>query len=100
MPIVTLPAETAGRLKERINGLGLQLEHRLFKASDVVMGIVFTDSETREFNNEAGDAMILAVTDLAELAAAIPEFEDGRRNYCVIKNDRAIARLDPFTPKP
>ena len=96
MPVVTFPADTAKRLTNRIERYGETRHIKLFPASDVVMGLVFTTAELEEFDGEAGDAMILAVDNLASLAAAIPEFEDGRRNYCIIRNERAIARLDPF----
>ncbi|MCG3268801.1 hypothetical protein [Yoonia sp. I 8.24] len=96
MAIVTLPAQTAERLTDRISALDPDLAHRLFAASDIVMGIAFTERDTAEFKGETGVAMILAVKDLEGLAKAIPEFEDDRRNYCIIQNARATARLDPF----
>ena len=96
MPIVTLPAQTADRLSARIATLEPALETRVFAAAERVMGIAFTDKDTAEFDGETGEAMIIAVTDLDQFCAAIPEFENGRRNYCIIQNARAIARLDPF----
>ena len=96
MPIVTLPLETSERLKRRIDALGETHPVRLFPATKVVMGIVFTSTETKEFGGEEGEAMVLAVQDMDALSAAIPEFEDERRNYCVINNARAVAKLDPF----
>lgn len=92
MPIVTLPRETALRLHDRI----ATLDARIFPASDVVMGIGYTQQEVKEFNFESGDAMILAVADIDTLTAAIPEFEGDQRNYCFINHPKAIARLDPF----
>ncbi|MDO6591093.1 hypothetical protein DS901_15705 [Loktanella sp. D2R18] len=96
MAIVTLPEQTAKRLSDRISALDPELEHRVFAASDIVMGIAFTERDTAEFKGETGVALILAVKELAGLTKAIPEFEDGQRNYCIIKNTRAVARLDPF----
>ena len=96
MPVVTFPADTAKRLTNRIQRYGELRDIRLFPARDVVMGLMFTEAETKEFGGDQGDAMILAVDNLTSLAAAIPEFEDGRRNYCIIQNERAIAKLDPF----
>ncbi|KQI71106.1 hypothetical protein AN191_14100 [Loktanella sp. 5RATIMAR09] len=96
MAIVTLPRETSERLHQRIEALGQTHPVELFPASKIVMGIVFTTAETKEFGGEGGEAMVLAVQDMAVLSAAIPEFEDERRNYCVINHAKAIARLDPF----
>ncbi|PXW72551.1 hypothetical protein C7964_101664 [Loktanella sp. PT4BL] len=96
MPIVTLPRETSERLSPRIQALGQTHPVELFPASKIVMGIVFTTAETKEFGGEGGEAMVLAVKDMAALSAAIPEFEEERRNYCVINHAKAIARLDPF----
>ena len=96
MAIVTLPHETAQRLQPRIGDLIENAQAKLFPASDIVMGLIFTPDETKEFNGEQGEAMILAAPNLDTITAAIPEFEDDRRNYCIIKNERAIARLDPF----
>lgn len=96
MPIVTLPQETSERLKPRIETFGESHKVKLFPATDIVLGIVFTTAETKEFGGEQGDAMVLAVDDLDALTMAIPEFEDERRNYCIITNAKAVARLDPF----
>lgn len=96
MPIVTLPRETSERLKQRIDALGKTHPVELFPATKVVMGIAFTTGETEEFDGESGEAMVLAVQDLDALTAAIPEFEDERRNYCIISHPKAIAKLDPF----
>lgn len=96
MPIVTLPQETSERLKPRIDALGESHKIKLFPATQVVMGIIFTSAETKEFGGEQGEAMVLAVEDLDALTTAIPELEDERRNYCIIANAKAVARLDPF----
>ncbi|WP_296426484.1 hypothetical protein [Yoonia sp.] len=96
MPVVTLPFDTSERLKDRIQHLEKTQKIKLFPATDVVMALVFTAAETKEFGGDEGAAMVLAIDDLAALGDIIPEIEDGRRNYCIIRNDRAIARLDPF----
>jgi hypothetical protein len=96
MPVVTFPFDTSERLKDRIRRHGKSQKVKLFAAEDVVMGLVFTTSEIKEFGGDGGSAMVLAVENLDALVTAIPEFEDERRNYCIIRNTRAIARLDPF----
>ena len=96
MPVLTFPSETADRLNARIKSFGENHRTKLFPATDVALGLVFTLDEIREFGGESGDAMVLAVADLEALQAAIPEWEGDQRNYCIIRHEKAIARLEPF----
>lgn len=96
MPVLTFPSETADRLQERIARFGKNHRVKLFPATDVALGLVFTLDEIEEFGCETGDAMVLAVTDLDAWQHAIPEWEGEQRNYCIIRHEKAIARLDPF----
>ncbi|WP_106358793.1 hypothetical protein [Yoonia maritima] len=96
MVVVTFPHETAQRLRSRIDQLISEHGAKVFPATDVAMGLFFTPEETQEFGGDEGEAMIFAAPTLAMITNSIPEFEGDRRNYCIIKNERAIARIDPF----
>lgn len=84
------------RLKPRILALAKAVPVKMFAANDVVPALGFTRAELAEFDTDNGQAIIVAVEDLADLAKAIPEVEDDLRNYFPITNERVIARLDPF----
>ncbi|WP_106745089.1 hypothetical protein [Yoonia maritima] len=96
MAVVTFPHETAQRLRSRIDQLIAEHGAKVFPATDVAMGLFFTPEETHEFGGDTGEAMIFAAPTLKMITSTIPEFEGDRRNYCIIKNERAIVRIDPF----
>ena len=96
MAVVTMPAQTAQRLKEEILKLSQSVEVKMFLAKDVVQLIGFTEEEIAGFGGETGDAVVLAVRDLQALEQAIPQSASGRLNYIPIVNEKAKAKLDPF----
>ena len=49
MPVLTFPSETADRLQERIARFGKNHRVKLFPATDVALGLVFTLDEIKEF---------------------------------------------------
>ncbi len=96
MAVVTMPAQTAQRLKDEILKLSQSVEVKMFLAKDVVQLIGFSDEEIAGFGGETGDAVVLAVRDLKALEQAIPQSAGGRVNYIPIVNEKAKAKLDPF----
>lgn len=96
MAVVTMPAQTAQRLKDEILKLSQSVEVKIFMATDVVQMIGFTEEEIAGFGGETGDAVVLAVRDLEALTQAIPQSAGGRLNYIPIVNEKAKAKLDPF----
>jgi len=98
MPIVVLPADTALRLRSRILALSQVVTVKMFPATTVIPAMGFTPAELAECDAQSGEAIILGLSDLAPLHDAIPEVEDGLRNYFPVTNEKVIARLDPFAP--
>ncbi|MBO9433260.1 hypothetical protein J7394_03525 [Ruegeria sp. R13_0] len=96
MAIVTMPAQTAQRLKDKILNLSQSVEAKVFFAKDTALGLGFTEEEIKAFGGETGDAVVLAVWDLDALKQAIPQSAGGRLNYIPIVNEKAKAKLDPF----